>query len=151
MGIYMAYKGKYVVKNKSKYVGDSSNVVYRSLWERQVFRWLEENPDVIEWNSEDVVIPYVCATDKKRHKYFIDIYFKTKDNKKYLIEIKPKKETQPPKPSNRRTKKYLNEALTYAKNQSKWSAAQVFAKDNGATFLVWTEDTLKDLGIKIIK
>lgn len=147
----MAYRGRYKVKDPKKYVGDPNKVVYRSLWERQVFRWCEANSDVIEWSSEEVVIPYICATDKKPHRYFIDLYLKMKDGKRYLIEIKPKKETVPPKSTGRRTKKYITESLTYVKNQSKWKAASEFAADNGVTFQIWTEDTLKNLGIKIIK
>ena len=64
---------------------------------------------------------------------------------------KPKSQTTPPKSPARRTRKYISEAMTYAKNQSKWMAATEFAKDNGITFQVWTEDTLKGLGIKILK
>jgi len=147
----MAYRGKYKVKKPEKYVGDHTKVVYRSLWERQVFRWLEDNDDIKKWNSEDVVIPYICATDKKQHRYFIDVYFETVKGEKYLVEIKPKKETAPPKNPGKRTKKYLSEQLTYAKNMSKWKAAQEFASDNGVKFQVWTEETLKGLGIKILK
>lgn len=146
----MSYRGKYRVKNPSKYIGDHSNVVYRSLWERNVFRWLESNPDIIKWNSEDVIIPYVCATDKKRHRYFMDIYFEHKNGKKYLIEVKPKKQTKPPSTPKRRTKKFISESLTYAKNMSKWQAAKEFAYENGCEFQIWTEDTLKALGIKTL-
>lgn len=146
----MAYKGKYTVKQPEKYVGDSTKVVFRSLWERNTFRWLEEQPNIVEWASEEIVVPYICQTDKKVHRYFIDVYFKTADGKKYLIEIKPKKETQPPKKPKRRSKRYLSESLTYIKNQSKWEAATKFAKENGAIFQVWTEDTLKTLGIKTL-
>ncbi len=146
----MAYKGKYKLRKPEKYAGKKDEVVFRSLWERQVFRWLEDQDDVVEWVSEEVVIPYVCATDKKVHRYFIDIYYKTKDGKKYLIEIKPKKETVPPKTPAKKTKRYINEAMTYIKNQSKWKAAVEFAKDNGCEFHVWTEDTLKGLGIKLL-
>lgn len=146
----MAYRGRYKVKDKSKYVGDPEKVVYRSMWERQVFKWIEKNPDIVEWNSEDVVIPYTCATDKKRHRYFIDLYFKHKNGKKYLVEIKPDKETRPPNPGRKKTKRYISEQLTYAKNQSKWHAAAEFAKDNGVEFQVWTEKTIKALGIKIL-
>jgi len=146
----MAYKGKYKVKNKKKYVGDPDKVVYRSLWERQVFKWLENNPDVIEWNSEEIVIPYICATDKKRHRYFIDIYFKLANGKRYLVEIKPDRETKPPKTPKKRTKRFITESLTYAKNQSKWHAAREFAMDNNVEFQIWTENTLKSLNIKVL-
>ena len=145
----MAYKGKYTVKYPSKYMGDPTTVVYRSLWERNAFRWIEENPNVKSWCSEEVVIPYVCETDKKVHRYFIDLYFITNDGKKYLIEIKPDKETRPPT-GQKRTKRYISEAMTYVKNQSKWKAANEFALDNGAEFQVWTEKHLERLGIKTL-
>tara|TARA_R100000278_G_C5457014_1_gene159502 strand:+ start:479 stop:898 length:420 start_codon:yes stop_codon:yes gene_type:complete len=138
------------VKNLQKYVGNPSAVRYRSLWERQVFRWLDDNKNVLSWNSEEVVIPYRCKTDNKLHRYFMDLYVKFNDGKTYLIEIKPKKQTQPPKQPSRKSKKYLNEVMTYVKNQSKWTAAESYAKDRGMIFQIWTEDTIKGLGIKLI-
>ena len=146
----MTYKGKYKLRNPKKYVGDRDKVIYRSLWERQAFIWVESQDNIVEWVSEEVVVPYVCQTDKKVHRYHIDLYFKTADGKKYLIEIKPAKETKPPKKPVGRSRRYLSESLTYIKNQSKWKAATQFALDNGCTFQIWTEDTLKSLGIKII-
>jgi len=147
----MAYKGRYTPKNKHKYVGDSTKVVYRSLWERNTFRWLDANEDITAWGSEEIVVPYVCGTDNKVHRYFVDLFFKTQDGKTYLIEIKPKKELTPPKNPGKRTRKYIQESLTYVKNQSKWKAATEFALDRGMIFQVWTEDTLKSMGISIIK
>jgi hypothetical protein len=41
--------------------------------------------------------------------------------------------------------------LTYIKNQSKWQAAEQFAAARGWKFVIWTEDTLKAMGIKILK
>ena len=146
----MSYSGRYRVKNLQKYVGNPSAVRYRSLWERQVFRWLDDNKNVLLWNSEEVVIPYRCKTDNKLHRYFMDLYVKFNDGKTYLIEIKPKKQTQPPKQPSRKSKKYLNEVMTYVKNQSKWTAAESYAKDRGMIFQIWTEDTIKGLGIKLI-
>ena len=89
----MTYKGKYKVKDITKYRGDYKNVVYRSLWERQVMRWCEKNPNVEWWNSETLVIPYQCATDRKRHRYFVDFQIKFKGGKIYCIEVKPKAQT----------------------------------------------------------
>ena len=120
----MAYKGKYRVKNAHKYKGNVNNVVYRSSWERAVLKFLDLSSDVIEFSSEETVIPYRCATDNRIHRYFIDLTFKTKDGKKYLIEIKPDKETRPPVQPKRKTKRFLTEVMTYMKNQSKWKAAQ---------------------------
>jgi hypothetical protein len=93
----MAYSGRYKVKNVKKYAGNPSNIKYRSLWERQVMRWLDDNPSVLKWNSEEVVIGYRCQTDNKLHRYFVDMYIQMKDGKEYLIEIKPKNQTIPPK------------------------------------------------------
>ena len=144
------HKGKYKLKNPSKYLGNPNDVVYRSGWERSAFIWLDKNDQVKGWVSEEIVIPYRCATDNRMHKYYIDIYYETVDGKKYLIEIKPEKQTQPPTAPKRKTKRYINEQLTYAKNMSKWKAAEEFAKDNGITFGIWTENVMKGLGIKII-
>jgi hypothetical protein len=146
----MAYSGRYKVKNLKKYEGDFTKVKYRSLWERQVFRWLDDNKSVIGWSSEEVVVRYRCQTDNKLHRYFIDLFIRMKDGKCYLIEIKPKKQTLPPKIPARKTKKYLREVLTYGKNQSKWEAATSYAKKRGMIFQVWTEDTIKGLGIKLL-
>jgi hypothetical protein len=144
------YKGKYKIKNKEKYVGDPSNVVYRSMWERQAFKWVENNPNIVKWSSEEVVIPYKCATDGRMHRYFMDLYFMTKSGDEYIIEIKPKKETSPPKVPKRKTKRYIQEAMTYVKNDSKWRAASSFARARGWRFEIWHEDKLRKLGIKIL-
>jgi hypothetical protein len=144
----MTYKGKFRPRNRAKYFGDPDNVTYRSLWERNAFRWCDENPSVVRWNSEEVIVPYICETDGKQHRYFIDLYLEMKSGKKYLIEIKPDSQTKPPKPVKRRTKKHLNEVLTFVKNQSKWRTADQFAKHNGMEFQVWTENTLEGMGIK---
>ena len=146
----MSYKGRYTIKNPDKYAGDAKKVIYRSLWERNAFRWCENNPKVKLWNSEEVVVPYVSSVDKKLHRYYVDLLIQMEDKKTYLIEIKPKKETQPPKKRSRKTKKYINEQLTYIKNNDKWEAANKFAEHNGWKFQVWTEETLKNLGIKVL-
>ena len=144
------YKGKYTPRNKKKYKGDSSKVVYRSMWERQTFRWIEKNDDIIWWNSEDVIIPYLCETDNKMHRYYIDLYFMTRNGRKYLIEIKPEKQTRPPNKRKKNKAKVLKETLIYVKNMSKWAAAKKFAEDNDCEFQIWTEKTLKGFGIKLL-
>lgn len=146
----MTYKGKFKPKNKEKYVGDVNNIIYRSLWERNVFRWMDEQSFVKKWNSEEVVIPYICETDNKFHRYFIDVWFTTAEGKTFIIEIKPKSQTVPPKKKIRKTKRYISESLTYIKNTSKWKAAQEYAANRGWIFQIWTEDTLKQIGIKVL-
>ena len=147
----MSYKGKYTIKNKTKYAGDASKIVYRSLWERQAFKWCEDNPNIRFWNSEEVVIPYKWQVDGRIHRYFVDLLIEMTNGEVYLVEIKPKKETVPPKKPARKTKKHLREVTTYIKNTDKWNAANQFAEHKGWKFQVWTEDTLKNLGIKLLK
>ena len=138
----MSYQGRYTIKRPEKYAGDAKKVVYRSLWERQAFKWCENNPNVKMWNSEEVVVPYKSTVDKKLHRYFVDLLIQMNDKSTYLVEIKPKKETKPPKKPKRQTKRYINEQLTFIKNQDKWEAAAEFAEHKGWKFQVWTEETL---------
>jgi hypothetical protein len=145
----MTYKGRYTVKNPHKYDGDPTKVVYRSLWERQVFKFMDANPEVIKWQSEETIIPYRCKTDNKLHRYFMDVKMVTKD-KTYLIEIKPKKHTQAPKEPKRKTKRYITEVMSYIKNTSKWETAEAYCADRGWEFVIWTEIELGKLGIKIL-
>lgn len=142
----MAYKGKFTPKNKSKYKGDADNIVYRSLWERHAFRWCDNNSEIKYWSSEEVVIPYLYEVDKKIHRYFTDLKIVYKSGKTVLVEIKPEKELSPPT-GNKRTKRYINEGLTYIKNQNKWEAASNYAKDQGWEFQIWTEKELTAMGI----
>jgi hypothetical protein len=68
---------------------------------------------------------------------------KTGELKRYIIEIKPKRQTLPPKPSSRKkARTYLNEMNTYQKNLAKWTAAENFCKDNGLEFIKITENEL---------
>jgi short-subunit dehydrogenase involved in D-alanine esterification of teichoic acids len=123
--------------------------VFRSLWERQVFKWCDDNPSIIKWSSEETVVPYRCKTDNKIHRYFVDLKIKTRDGKVWLIEIKPEKETKEPK-KRKKTKRYINEVMTYIKNQSKWEAAKEYAENRGWKFDIWTEHTITGLGIKLV-
>ena len=144
----MAYSGRYKVKNKSKYKGDADNVVFRSLWERNAFKWCDTSDIVKEWVSEEVVIPYLYEVDKRYHRYYVDLKITFKNKETWLIEIKPKKETRPPEYPGRKTRRYITEGITYVRNQNKWKAAEQFAKDRGWRFAIWTEDTLEKMGIK---
>ena len=67
--------------------------------------------------------------------------------KKYVIEIKPKKQTVEPKKKSRVTKAYITEVKTYAVNQAKWKYAREFCKDNSLEFKIITEDQLYGRGV----
>jgi hypothetical protein len=143
----MSYKGWFTPKHRSKYKGDSENVVYRSSWELRVMKWLDENPSVIWWASEELIIRYKSPIDQKMHRYFPDFIVRLKQKNgtesTVVIEIKPQKQTVKPV-QKRKTKRYLQEAATYAVNQEKWRAADLFCKEHGWQFKVLTE---KDIGI----
>lgn len=139
------YKGIYR-PNSKKYRGDSSNVVYRSHWEKQVMMWCDKNSEVVEWSSEEVVIPYLYEVDGRYHRYFVDFLIKYKSGKTVLVEVKPEKQTKPPK-GKRRTKQYIKEGLTYVQNRNKWESASKFAEKRGWSFEIWTEVELKKMGI----
>lgn len=144
----MAYSGRFNPKNPNKYLGDPSNIFWRSLWERRVMTHLDENPNVVNWASEEVVIPYLSPVDNKPHRYFPDFLIKSKNKQGILetivMEVKPKSQSLPPKQQQRVSKKYITEVMTYGINQAKWKAASEFCKDRNWKFVVVTED---DLGI----
>lgn len=145
----MSYKGKFSPKNPKKYKGDPTNVVYRSLWELRVMKYLDENPAIIEWGSEELAIPYLCPTDNRRHRYFPDFIVKVRKAdgsvQTMILEVKPKKETVEPKKKKKVTKQYITEVMTWGKNQAKWKAATEYCADRGWIFKLITED---HLGIK---
>lgn len=142
----MAYSGKYLPSNCKKYKGDPTKIYYRSLWELKFMKWCDGNNNILEWGSEEIVVPYRSPIDGKYHRYFVDFYVKvitrTGDVKKYLIEIKPKKQTIEPTVQKRKTAKYINEVTTYVVNQAKWEAAREWCADRRLEFLILTEDHL---------
>jgi hypothetical protein len=144
----MSNKGRFKPKNPQKYKGDANNIIYRSTWEIKVMRYLDDNPNVIWWGSEELPIPYYSPVDKKKHRYFPDFIAKMRKADgtvmTYIIEVKPEKQTQPPT-QKRKTKTFLQEAITYEINKAKWFAAEEFCKDHGWQFLILTE---KHLGIR---
>lgn len=136
-------QGIYSLKNPNKYKGDPYNVVYRSSWELKVQKWLDTNPNVIEWSSEEVVIPYISPIDSKFHRYFVDFYAKVKNNQgqltEYLIEVKPYAQTIEPQVKKRVTKGYINEVYNWGINSAKWKAAKEFCRKRGWEFKIMTE------------
>lgn len=139
-------QGFFKPKNPKKYIGDPTNIVYRSGWERRVMQSLDDNLNVIRWASEEVVIPYKSPVDNKIHRYFVDFYVeavgKDGEMKIMLLEVKPKDQTQEPKKPKRTTKRYITEVMTYGINQAKWQAAEDFCKHKGWEFRLITEQEL---------
>ena len=138
----MRYQGKYRASFPRKYKGDHNNIIYRSSWEYKFMKWCDYTTSVQEWGSEEIIIPYISPADGKRHRYFPDFYVKIQ-NRKYLVEVKPFKQTLEPKPQKRNTKRYINEVVTYHINKAKWKAATEFCKDHSWEFMLITEKELK--------
>lgn len=142
----MSYSGWFKPKNPAKYKGDPNNIVYRSSWELRVMKWLDEHPSIVWWASEELPISYVSPVDNKVHRYFPDFVAKVKQAGKettMILEVKPYKQTQKPT-QKRQTKRFLQEVVTYAVNQEKWRAADLFCKEHGWQFKILTE---KELGL----
>jgi hypothetical protein len=146
------YKGFFRPLNPQKYKGDPTNIVYRSRWELLVMSRFDKDPNVIWWSSEETIIPYRSPVDKRIHRYYVDfaVRLKTTDGKTktLLIEVKPLKQTKPPEVADgrkRRSKKYLNEVMTWGVNSAKWAAAREYCKDRGYEFVLMTE---KEIGVK---
>lgn len=155
MEYVLAYSGRFRPKNPTKYKGDPTKIIYRSMWEFKFFRWVDEHSDVIWWASEEYVVPYVSPIDGRKHRYFPDVVLHRKlangEQKTLMIEIKPKAQTKPPDRSKKNTatgrlsRRYLNEVKTYGINDAKWKAARAFCAQRNWQFEIYTE---KELGLK---
>jgi len=144
----MAYSGKFNPKNPNKYLGDPTNIFWRSLWERRVMTHLDDNPNVVGWSSEEIIIPYLSPVDNRWHRYFPDFLVKSRNKQglieTIIIEVKPSSQATAPKTQKRVTQRYITEVMTYGVNQAKWKAADEYCKDRNWKFVVVTE---KELGI----
>jgi hypothetical protein len=114
-----------------------------------VMQKLDSHPDVLQWSSEEIIIPYRSPIDGKVHRYFPDFWVKKKDRSGNivcdLIEVKPYNQTKPPAiMEGKPTRRYLNEVMTWGINSSKWTAALEYCKDRNWTFVIITE---RELGL----
>jgi len=147
-------QGFYQVKNKEKYCGNNKPF-YRSSWELRVMNFLDLNTNVVKWSSERHIIPYklpptVDGSGKIR-RYFVDFYCEIKDKngniRKYLVEVKPKSQSEPPKPpkNKRYNKTYKRKALTFMINHFKWKSAEQYCEKKGYKFIVLTEQEIYNM------
>lgn len=151
--------GVFLPKHKEKYKGDYSNIIYRSQYELTFMMWCDKNDNILEWSSEEVIIPYRSVLDelreqkfkitkKKWHRYFVDFYIKVKSKngniEKYLIEVKPFHETMEPlvEGTKKSKKTIINQQRTWLINQAKWAAARDFCKKRNMQFKIITEKEL---------
>lgn len=103
---------------------------YRSGWEQKYMVYLDENPDVISWSYEKLIIEYVSnKKTKKIRKYYPDFQIEYKDGTKVVIEIKPSRK--------------LEQSIVIKKIR----AAKEWCTTHDMTYKVLTEIELKDMGL----
>jgi hypothetical protein len=140
------HQGRFHPRNPEKYKGDVRNIIYRSSWELRFMQYCDRNDYILEWGSEEFFIPYLDPTTGKVRRYFPDAYVKIQESSgsivKYIVEIKPLRQTKPPVPGKKKRKTLITEALTYEKNQAKWKAAEEWCADRMMKFKILTEKEL---------
>lgn len=138
-------KGEFTPKNPKKYIG-TYPIVYRSSWELVLMNKLDSHPNVIQWASESIKIPYWNPFKKGMPGTANSIYVpdflisyqdRTGQAKVELIEIKPMNQT-----SRDMTGRSKINQIAQQINTIKWAAARVWAKKHGMTFRVMTENNL---------
>jgi len=141
------YRGKFKIKNSQKYKGNPSNIIYRSLMELRFMKWCDSSEKILQWSSEEVVIPYISPIDNKRHRYFPDFLIQTAKGW-FLIEVKPQIESRPPKKklvenlNLKKKRRYMKSVRTWLVNEAKWIAAKKVCDVEGWTFEIFTEKQL---------
>lgn len=140
-------QGKYHVLHPEKYAGDPNKVVYRSSWELRMNRFLDNNSQILRWNSECIKIPYLHPLDGRVHHYYPDYYIEyiNKDGEvvQEMIEVKPFNQTSAPKKSKGKSNKtMLYEQQTWAVNEAKWKYAMAWCEKRGIRFRVLSERSL---------
>lgn len=132
-------QGEFIPKNPKKIVGNA-RIFYRSSWELTVMTLLDSHPNVLQWSSESVAIPYMNPLTGRRHTYIPDflILYKDKNNRQRaeLVEVKPRKEAIAESAKSKRDKAAL------IINTAKWASAIAWCKKNGVSFRILTEDDL---------
>ena len=130
-------QGKYTLKNPQKYVGRKTPT-YRSSWEFAFMRFCDEHPNVAQWASEAVRIPYRNPLTGKATIYVPDFFIAYADrngkNRVEVIEVKPQNQTVKEKLGRSR-----HNQAHWVLNQAKWEAATAWCKQQGIYFRVVNE------------
>ena len=141
-------QGKYKPVNYRKYKGAPTDIFYRSSWELKFMQWCDRNPNILEWNSECIIIRYYDPVERKHRRYFPDFYVKVRGVdgrvKQHLVEVTPRRQINGPKVrTDTRNKAYITEVKTFATNTAKWEAASEFCRDRGWEWTLVDENDLQ--------
>jgi hypothetical protein len=128
---------------------------YRSGLERKLMSVLDKNPNVIQWSSEKVIVPYKHPIKTAKAgiptfaRYFVDFYMKIKIGeviKEFLIEVKPLRQCSKPEPhGNKKPSTILYENVMWAINQAKWEAATKFCIKKNYKFIIINEENINQI------
>jgi hypothetical protein len=133
-------RGKYTLKNPAKYVG-TKTPTYRSSWEHSFMRLCDEHPNVYQWASEAIRIPYRHPITGKHTIYVPDFFivYMDKQGRKHaeMIEVKPMNQT-----TMERAGKSMGRKTQVVINHAKWKAANAYARQRRITFRVVSEEQL---------
>ena len=106
--------------------------------------WCDKNENIVEWGSEEIIIPYISPVDNQVHRYFPDFYVEQEPGTEGLrSSLSRLNRSRSVLLEKRITKQYLSEVKTYAVNEAKWKAAEEYCKDRRMTFKILTENELK--------
>jgi TnsA endonuclease-like protein len=97
----------------------------QSTWEEAYANHLESNILVVSFKKDKIRLPYMF--ENKKRVYITDYFVKYSDGTQELVEIKPKC------------------FLDYPQNTAKFEAAKIWCNDNGARFVIITEDELTNM------
>lgn len=146
MGYQNNNQGFFKPRHPEKYVGDVNSIRFMSSWELQMDKFLDDNPNVLRWSSEEIAIPYVKPTDGKVHKYYPDYWVEYRNKHGDIIqeiwEVKPETQTKQPKRRGKNKKTQVRESITYAVNVAKWQAATQFCNKYKMKFRIITENQI---------
>lgn len=141
------HQGTYRPTNQNKFIGGKT-CIYRSGLELKFFKWCDRTPTVLKWGSECITVPYFDKVQNKNRTYYVDNFVVIKEGEnivKYLVEIKPSKQTVAPNPKSKMKKAaLLYEQAQYLTNTCKWEAARKYANNIGAKFIIITEKELNN-------
>ena len=136
----MPFRARFIPRNPQKYKGDVEKIFARSSWEVSVMKFFDQSKAVLEWKSEETVIPYISPEDNRIHEYWPDFLVTYVDangtTHQEIVEVKPRHEADEKYAKSERSKAALEV------NEAKWKAAVTYCESRGMKFRVLTEKSI---------
>lgn len=159
-------QGYFIPTNPQKYKGDPTQIIVRSSWERRFCQWVDLHPNITQWASEMIAIPYInpCLRVVNGQfvsgpaNYYVDFFITVQKDgisQSWFIEIKPGMQVPTTEQmarlykminegnkTEKKMKRYNYELKTLLVNRAKFLAAKKFAEDRGCKFAICDENFL---------